>query len=176
MTATHTENSTVATAPVLYFSLELGWRTWKLAFTVGAAQKPRLRNIRARDLEALLAEITAAKVRFGLPRDAKVISCYEAGRDGFWLHRFLLAHDVANIIVDSASIEVNRRKRRAKSDRLDAVKLVAMLVRWHYGEKKVWSVVRPPSAPVLPPHDPRPTPHTRVPLGPTAQARLCRLA
>ena len=49
-------------------------------------------------------------------------------------------------MVDSASIEVNRRKRRAKSDRLDAVKLVSMLMRWHNGEKKVWSVVHPPSA------------------------------
>jgi transposase len=131
---------------VLYFSLELGWRTWKLAFTIGAAQKPRMRTIPARNLEVLLAEITAAKVRFGLPQDAKVISCYEAGRDGFWLHRYLLAHHVENIVVDSASIEVNRRKRRAKSDRLDAVKLVAMLMRWHNGEEKVWSVVRPPSA------------------------------
>jgi len=93
-----------------------------------------------------VAEIVAAKVRFGLPDDAKVISCYEAGRDGFWIHRFLLAQDVANIVVDSASIEVNRRKRRAKSDRLDAVKLVTMLVRWCNGETKVWSVVRPPSA------------------------------
>jgi transposase len=146
MAATHTQNSTVPTAPVLYFSLELGWRTWKLAFTVGAGQKPRLRTVRARDLDALRAEIVAAKVRFGLPEDAKVISCYEAGRDGFWLHRFLLAHDVENIVVDSASIEVNRRKRRAKSDRLDAIKLVAMLIRWCNGEKKVWSVVRPPSA------------------------------
>src|SRR5271154_6540802 len=116
MTATHTQNSTVPSAPVLYFSLELGWNTWKLAFTVGAGQKPRLRTVRARDLEALLSEIVAAKVRFGLPEDAKVVSCYEAGRDGFWLHRFLLAQDVENIIVDSASIEVNRRKRRAKSD------------------------------------------------------------
>jgi len=146
MTATHTQDSTVPTAPVLYLSHELGWRVWKLAFTVGAGQKPRLRNISARDLEALLTEVTAAKVRFGLPQDAKVISCYEARRDGFWLHRFLLAHDVEDIVVDSASIEVNRRKRRAKSDRLDAVKLVAMLVRWQYGENKVWSVVRPPSA------------------------------
>jgi transposase len=146
MTATHTQNSTVSTAPVLYLSLELGQNTWKLAFTIGAGQKPRLRSVRARDLHTLLAEIVAAKVRFGLPEDAKVISCYEAGRDGFWIHRFLLAHDVADIVVDSASIEVNRRKRRAKSDRLDAVKLVTMLVRWCNGETKVWSVVRPPSA------------------------------
>jgi transposase len=146
MTATHTQNSTVPTAPVLYLALELGQNTWKRAFTVGAGQKPRIRSIAARDLHALMKEIVAAKVRFGLPEDAKVISCYEAGRDGFWIHRFLLAQGVENLVVDSASIEVNRRKRRAKSDRLDAVKLVTMLVRWCNGERKVWSVVRPPSA------------------------------
>jgi transposase len=131
---------------VLYVALELGWNTWKLAFTIGAGQKPRIRTIKARALDVLLAEIQAAKARFGLPEDAKVISCYEAGRDGFWLDRFLWKHGVENLVVDSASIEVNRRKRRAKSDRLDAVKLVSMLMRWHNGEKKVWSVVHPPSA------------------------------
>ena len=124
MTATHDENSTLTAAPVLYFSLELGWNTWKLAFTIGAGQKPRIRTIRARALDVLLAEIQAAKARFELPEDAKVISCYEAGRDGFWIDRFLRAQGIENIVVDSASIEVNRRKRRAKSDRLDAVKLV----------------------------------------------------
>jgi len=146
VTATHDLNATLPTVPVLYFSLELGWNTWKLAFTIGAAQKPRLRTIRARDLEALEAEIEAAKARFELPENTQVRSCYEAGRDGFWLHRFLLAHGVENTVVDSASIEVNRRKRRAKSDRLDACKLVAMLIRWYNGERKVWSVVHPPSA------------------------------
>jgi transposase len=146
MTTTHDSNSTLAPAPVLYLSLDLGWNTWKLAFTIGLGQKPRLRNVKARDLLTLLAEIQAAKLRFGLPENAKVFSCYEAGRDGFWLHRFLLAHGIENRIVDSASIEVNRRKRRAKSDRLDAVKLVEMLVRWHNGERKVWAVVQPPSA------------------------------
>ena len=146
VTATHDQNSTLAPAPVLYFSLELGWTTWKLALTIGLGQKPRLRTLRARNLDGLLAEIKAAKKRFGLPEDAPAVSCYEAGRDGFWLHRFLLAHGIENIVVDSASIEVNRRKRRAKSDRLDAIKLVEMLMRWRNGERKVWAVVHPPSA------------------------------
>jgi transposase len=146
MTATHDQSSTLPAAPVLYFALELGWNTWKLAFTIGAGQKPRIRTIPARARDVLLAEIQTAKARFALPEDAKVISCYEAGRDGFWLDRFLQTHGVESLVVDSASIEVNRRKRRAKSDRLDAVKLVSMLMRWHNGEKKVWSVVHPPSA------------------------------
>jgi transposase len=146
MTTTHDSNSTLAPAPVLYLSLDLGWNTWKLAFTIGLGQKPRLRNVKARDLTTFLAEIQAAKSRFGFADDAQVFSCYEAGRDGFWLHRFLLAYGIENLVVDSASIEVNRRKRRAKSDRLDAVKLVEMLVRWHNGERKLWAVVHPPSA------------------------------
>jgi transposase len=145
MTTTHELNSITVTTPVLYVSLELGWKTWKLAFTIGLGQKPRLRTIAARDVGALLAEIKTAKKRFGLPDGAVVACCYEAGRDGFWLHRFLQAQRVENIVVDSSSIEVNRRKRRAKSDRLDAVKLVEMLVRWCNGERKVWSVVRVPS-------------------------------
>jgi transposase len=131
---------------VLYLALELGWNTWKLAFTIGRGQKPRVRTIAARNPEAFLAEIKAAKKRFGLPEDTQVVSCYEAGRDGFWIDRFLRAQGVENIIVDSASIEVNRRKRRAKSDRLDAEKLVDMLIRWHNGERKVWAVVHVPTA------------------------------
>ena len=64
-----------------------------------------------------------------------MVSCYEAGRDGFWIHRALTARGIANRVVDSASIEVNRRARRAKTDRLDALKLVRMLVRVCYGER-----------------------------------------
>jgi transposase len=145
MAATHKHDSTTAPASVLYMALELSSGTWKLAFTVGLGQKPRLKTVTARSTVALLFEIKAAKKRFGLPEDAPVLSCYEAGRDGFWLHRFLLAQGIQNEVVDSASIEVNRRQRRAKSDGLDAVKLVEMLIRWHNGERKVWRLVRVPS-------------------------------
>jgi len=79
MTATHTQHSTVPTIPLLYFSLELGSKNWKPAFTIGLGQKPRLRTIAARNTDALLAEIKAAKKRFGLPENAAVVSCYEAG-------------------------------------------------------------------------------------------------
>jgi transposase len=92
-----------------------------------------------------MEEIQLSKKRFGLRADAPVMSCYEAGRDGFWLHRFLIAQGVNNQVVDSASIEVNRRKRRAKTDRIDVGKLLTMLVRAAQGERKVWSVVNPPS-------------------------------
>jgi transposase len=145
MTATHTCDSTVTGAPVLCLALELGWNSWKLAFSVGLGQKPRIRTISARFPAVLIAEIKAAKKRFNLPEDTPVVSCYEAGRDGFWLHRCLLADGVRSHVVDSASIEVNRRQRRAKSDRLDVVKLLEMLIRYCNGETKVWSVVRAPS-------------------------------
>ena len=145
MSATHTVHSTPTAAPVLYVAFELGWRTWKMAFTVGAGQPPRIRTVPARCTSLVLNEIKKAKLRFGLPANAPVVSCYEAGRDGFWIHRFLRHEGIQNIVVDSASIEVSRRKRRAKSDRLDAIKLVSMLIRWHNGEKKVWSVVHVPT-------------------------------
>jgi transposase len=145
MSAAHTVHSTPTAGPVLYVAFELGWGSWKMAFTVGAGQSPRIRTVPARSTSSVLHEIKMAKLRFGLPANAPVVSCYEAGRDGFWLHRFLLQQGIQNIVVDSASIEVSRRKRRAKSDRLDATKLVSMLIRWHNGERKVWSVVHVPA-------------------------------
>jgi transposase len=89
--------------------------------------------------------VAQAKRRFGLPETAPVVSCYEAGREGFWLHRFVQAHGITNHVVDSSSIEVNRRKRRAKSDGLDVRKLLTMLMRSHHGERGVWRVVNVPS-------------------------------
>jgi transposase len=144
MSAIRNEQSTTVEVR-LHLAFELGWHEWKLAFTIGHGQSPRLRTIRARDVAALQREIAKAKARFGLPADAVVVSCYEAGRDGFWLHRCLQAAGVGNVVVDSSSIEVNRRRRRAKSDRLDASKLLTMLLRYHAGETKVWSVVKVPS-------------------------------
>src|SRR5262245_38239623 len=118
MSATHATDSTTAAAPVLYLAFELGWNSWKLAFTIGAGQKPRPRSIPARDLNTLMLEIHHARRRFGLPEETPVISCYEAGRDGFWLHRYLAHQGIENLVVDAASLEVNRRRRRAKTDRL----------------------------------------------------------
>jgi transposase len=145
MSATHAIHATPTATPVLYVAFELSWMTWKLAFSVGAGQAPRIRTVPARCAGLILDEIHKAKVRLGLPDDTPVVSCYEAGRDGFWIHRFLLHHEIQNIVVDSASIEVNRRKRRAKSDRLDAIKLLSQLIRWHNGENKVWKVVHVPT-------------------------------
>src|ERR687888_578936 len=131
--------------PALFLAFALRANQWKLGCTTGAAQRPRERNVPARHLEAVREEIRKAKERFGLPADAPVISCYEAGRDGFWLHRWLGTQGVANCVVDSSSIEVNRRHRRAKTDRLDVQKLLTMLLRHVAGERKVWRIVRVPS-------------------------------
>ena len=129
----------------LYMAIELSNEKWKVAFTIGFGQQPRLRNLTARDLRALTEEIRLAKIRFDLPENAPMVSCYEAGRDGFWLHRYLAAQGITNLVVDSASIEVNRRNRRAKTDGMDVGKLLTMLMRYHQGEKKVWSIVHVPS-------------------------------
>jgi len=94
----------------------------------------------------VLNVITKAKARCHLATDAPVRSCYEAGRDGFWLHRWLTEQGIHNLVVDSASIEVNRRaRRRAKTDRLDGDKLLSMLMRYHAGERRVWAVARVPT-------------------------------
>ena len=134
-----------ASRSTLHLALDLGNSRWQLAFATTVALAPRLRSVTARDLATLDAEIAAAKLRFGLPPEAPVVSCYEAGRDGFWLHRALAARGIANVVVDSASIGQNRRARRAKSDRLDATALVRLLLRHHAGERGVWSVLHVPS-------------------------------
>ena len=76
---------------------------------------------------------------------ARVLSCYEAGRDGFWLHRHLRSIGIENKVIDAASIDVSRRLRHVKTDRLDGERLLAKLIRHHTGERDGWSVVRVPS-------------------------------
>jgi len=129
---------------VLYLAFEMGSKEWKLGFVTQAGQKARLRTIRSGDLLNLEEEIRRASEKFGL-EEPQVVSCYEAGRDGFWLHRYLTSRGIANVVVDPASVEVNRRSRRAKTDRLDAQMLLTRLIRFHSGEKKAWSVVRVPT-------------------------------
>ena len=133
-----------AEASALYMAFELSEKDWKLALGDGV-RSPSHYAVAAGDTAALLECIAKAKARCGLAPEASVHSCYEAGRDGFWLHRWLIAHGIDSIVVDSASIEVNRRARRTKTDRLDGDKLLAMLIRYGAGERRVWSVVRAPT-------------------------------
>jgi transposase len=86
--ATTHVNQETAVTPTLFLAFELGVNKWKLGFTTGAAQRPRERQVPAGDCHTVLEEIRRAKSRCGLPEAARVVSCYEAGRDGFWLHRF----------------------------------------------------------------------------------------
>ena len=81
-------NSEATRSETLYMAMELSNTKWKLAFTTGT-QNPREVNIPARDTEAIKRAIARTKEKFGLPADAPARSCYETGRDGFWLHRFL---------------------------------------------------------------------------------------
>jgi transposase len=142
---TQREECTATFGGRLLMSMELGRRQWKLGFTTGVGQRPRQRTLSTDACDRLREEIAAAKVRFRLPADAPVVSCYEAGRDGFWIHRYLTGIGVENLVVDSSSIEVNRRARRAKTDRMDVEKLLAMLLRYLAGEQTVWRIVRVPS-------------------------------
>jgi transposase len=146
------EMSTTQTAPQvkdtavageLYMSFELGDKKWKLTASDGHRGASRY-NVDAGDMAAVAHCIGQARERCKLEPQAKVHSCYEAGRDGWWLHRWLIEQGVDNIVVDSSSIEVNRRARRAKNDRLDGDKLLEMLRRHHCGER-VWSVVHEPT-------------------------------
>src|SRR6202008_4920157 len=121
----------------------LGEKNWKLSLSDGA-RSPSHYTVAAGDTAVLLECIAKAKARCGLAPEARVHSCYEAGRDGFWLHRWLIACGIDNIVVDSSSIEVNRRARRANTDRLDGDELLQMLLR-HWRGEKVWSVVRCPT-------------------------------
>jgi len=147
-TATTLKSEPIAVAGILHLAFELGAKKWKLGFSTGLGQKPRERDITAGDTAALLAEIELAKRRFGLEETVRVVSCYEAGPEGFWLHRFLVAQGVENCVVDSSSIEVNRKLRRAKTDTLDVRSLLKLLIRHLLGEKKVWRVVHVPPAAV----------------------------
>ena len=133
-----------ATDRQLFIAFELAQRHWRLAFGDGVG-RARLVTLEAGDQVAVKEAIAKARIHFGLDEAAAVVSCYEAGRDGFWLHRWLLECGVENLIVDSGSIEVNRRQRRAKTDRLDALKLLSMLMRYMGGERRVWTVLHVPT-------------------------------
>lgn len=136
-------NNPTHNADKLLVALELSNSKWLLAFYNG--EKIRRKSIEARDRKRFLHELEVSKSKLGLAKDAQVLCCYEAGRDGFWIHRWLESLGIKNLILDPASIEVSRRKRRAKTDRLDAESLVRLLSRYHAGERKVCSIVRVPS-------------------------------
>lgn len=127
---------------VLYMVLELGDKRWRLVFSHG--EKQRAKTVEALDRAQVCEQIATTKQRLKLGPDCPVVSCYEAGWEGFWLHRWLGSQGIINYVVDSASIEVKRQARWCKTDRIDGEKLLAQLWRYEQGERRALSVVRVP--------------------------------
>lgn len=132
-------------ASTLHVALDLGNTTWCLACAPTVAAPPRIRVLPARDLARLHIELATARRHFDLPAHAPVMLCYEAGRDGFWLQRACTAAGITALVVDSSSIEVSRRARRAKTDRLDATALLRLLFRHAAGERGQWRALHVPT-------------------------------
>jgi transposase len=131
---------------VCVIAIELSKSSWLVA-AQGPTGNISRHQLPGCDAKALLELIERIRTRVGREtgRPVEVVSCYEAGYDGFWLHRFLLAHGVRNYVIDPASLQVNRRARRAKTDRIDAERMVRALIRYLRGEPDACSVVRVPS-------------------------------
>ncbi len=128
-----------ANGTTLYMALELSNKKWKLGFSNG--EKNRLTTIAAGDWIDLHKQMDLAKQKLRLPEDCRIVSCYDAGRDGFWIHRGLEAEGIENHVVDSSSIEVNRRKRRAKTDKVDVKALLRLLQRYWHGDREAMKQV-----------------------------------
>ena len=131
----------------LFVALELSRSTWLVALHSPLSDKVSQHRIEGGDVEGLLALIARkreqAQARLGRP--LRVVSCFEAGYDGFWLHRWLCAHGLENRVLDAASLLVDRRAKRAKTDRLDAAGLLRTLRALERGEMQVCRVVHGPS-------------------------------
>jgi transposase len=128
---------------IMYMALELSLATWKVGFSDG--HDHRFIAVEGGDLGALVKQVAVAKEKLGLTPNASVLSCYEAGRDGFWLHRALEQEGIENLVIDSASILVDRRQRRAKTDSLDVRSLLSQLIAHRRDKQRMFSVVRVPS-------------------------------
>jgi len=132
---------------IVYLAIELSSSSWIVACRQPWNEKVKLHRMDAGDCETLLALILdlrrKAAAQFGV--DAIIASCFEAGRDGFWLHRLLSAHGVINHVVEPTSILVTRGARRAKTDRLDALGLLRVLAATFTGDHDACRVVNVPS-------------------------------
>lgn len=141
------QRTTDETRNTCFMAIELSKASWLIAVLTPLSNKISLRSIPCGAVRQLMEIVDHAieRVSRATGRPVQVVSCYEAGYDGFWLHRVLEAGGVSNHVLDAASLMVSRKARRAKTDRLDAEKLVRALIAFWRGEPKVCSVVRPPS-------------------------------
>ena len=128
-------------------AIELSVSSWFVAVRLPGSEKSRLHRVEGGDTTALLALIRDLRSRAEtkLRHAADVACCFEAGRDGFWLHRLLTAHGAIAYVLEPTSILVNRRARRAKTDRLDAEGMLRVLAAWLGGDRQVCSIVRVPT-------------------------------
>src|SRR6516162_561447 len=128
-------------------AIELSKKSWMVAVNTPLSDKISRHSLKPCDGKELLdlCERIRTRVARETKQRAEIVSCYEAGYDGFWLHRLLEAHGIRNYVIDPASLQVDRRARRAKTDRVDAERLLRSLMAYLRGEPKVWSVVRVPS-------------------------------
>src|SRR5246500_906866 len=128
-------------------AIELSKKSWIVAVNPPLSDKVSRHTLKPCDGKELLD--LCERIRTRVARETKqrveIVSCYEAGYDGFWLHRLLEAHGIRNYVIDPASLQVDRRARRAKTDRVDVERLLRSLMAYLRGEPKVWSVVRVPS-------------------------------
>jgi transposase len=131
----------------VYVSIELSVSSWLVAARLPNTEKLRLHRLEVGNTSALLTVIEELRSRASakLGSAADVACCFEAGRDGCWLHRLLTAHGVAAYVLEPTSILVNRRARRAKTDRLDAEGMLRVLAAWLGGDRQVCSMVRVPT-------------------------------
>lgn len=136
-----------ANEAVLAVALELAKASWKVALS-DARRNPRLKTVDAPQplarLEQVVQQVKEARARWALPASVRVIVVYEAGQDGFWLQRALQARGVETLVIDPASLLMERRARRAKTDRLDALRLVEALLAWLRGDRRRFQLVRVP--------------------------------
>ena len=136
------------TAPAtLFVALELSRSTWLVALHSPVLDKVSQHRLEGGDTKGLFELITRKRTQAAekLGRPVRVACCFEAGYDGFWLHRWLCAQGIENRVLDAASILVNRRARRAKTDRLDVAGLPRSLMALERGETQVCRVVHVPS-------------------------------
>ena len=131
----------------LYASLELSKSKWVVTINNPGSEKFSKHVVEGGDgadlIELLSRSMAKAEQRYGV--QVKAIVIQEAGLDGFWIHRLLLANGIESHVVDAASIAVNRRHRRAKTDAIDGETLLRTLMAWARGERRVCSMVRAPS-------------------------------
>jgi transposase len=128
-------------------AIELSKKSWIVAVNTPLSDKISRYTLKPFDWKELLklSERIRTRAAGELKKRVDVICCYEAGYDGFWLHRLLEARGIRNYVIDPASVQVDRRARRAKTDRVDVERLLRSLMAYLRGEPKVWSVVRVPS-------------------------------